>query len=703
MKKFYATILLVFFVSSITLTAQDQLKRTKPVDPKPKTEKKRLLSKKLKNNATLRSTPEVFQPDSALVYSGNGKLVGKRYFQFGVQPQDITVEEYKWSDSLNVFVLDSKYTELFDDKGNEIFDEEYYLDEQGNWNGYKYIYDFTSENKEAGHTSYRWSYIKNEWLETYFTKEEVVADGIQKYSGHFLYDSIENVYDGSKYVEEFDSKDLIKREYGYRWSADDNKWVNYDLEWNDYLQKWDTAYYTYVEYVYTFSGSDKPATRESYRKKWDSDKISSFENKSEYKYDSQGNVIEDIQYYGTYAWVVGDTTGVEFAWAKSAKELSAYDSNNNMIYMERQTWEEDKWKNSHKAEYKYDNRGNRTFAQSWNADWNSGEWVNNYKSITKFDNRDEEILNESYYWNIDSISGGYWQGRFYEMSEYTDEGWEIYYEDYTWDDESRKWTLAYKWLSEFDSNKNPSIQKEYEWVDGEWTLVEYTILYPYVPANDIEIEETKPINDDNEESNFEGKFALVLNIASDAIPVGTFDIVLPDGFTLDEEATRLSEELESKAYMTLQEKGNNVWTVTITEGSLRAASNVVYKNILDVAYKVDESVAANRNEILLKNMVLSLSTGGVISKEEMKVTVAPKTVTGLENGSENTKDITLVDGILTVDTPQAEIVSVYSVSGKLIYAGKKQEGEFTVNVKNISESVIIVKGSSGWSAKFINN
>jgi len=54
---------------------------------------------------------------------------------------------------------------------------------------------------------------------------------------------------------------------------------------------------------------------------------------------------------------------------------------------------------------------------------------------------------------------------------------------------------------------------------------------------------------------------------------------------------------------------------------------------------------------------------------------------------------------LHLNTPVSETVSVYSISGQLLYSTDKSAGEKQISLENSRNNIVIVKGSSGWVRK----
>ncbi|MDR0865048.1 MAG: leucine-rich repeat domain-containing protein [Candidatus Symbiothrix sp.] len=61
--------------------------------------------------------------------------------------------------------------------------------------------------------------------------------------------------------------------------------------------------------------------------------------------------------------------------------------------------------------------------------------------------------------------------------------------------------------------------------------------------------------------------------------------------------------------------------------------------------------------------------------------------------------VSLKNNDLRVNSPVSEKISVYSVTGNLLYHNEKTIGECVFTVEQIQDRIVIVKGSSGWAKK----
>jgi uncharacterized protein YjdB len=80
------------------------------------------------------------------------------------------------------------------------------------------------------------------------------------------------------------------------------------------------------------------------------------------------------------------------------------------------------------------------------------------------------------------------------------------------------------------------------------------------------------------------------------------------------------------------------------------------------------------------------------------VTVTP--ATGI-SGVSSLAEAGISNGILYLNTPESETISLYSVAGSLLSRIVKTAGETQISLARIPDGVLIIKGSSGWIRKVI--
>jgi len=221
-----------------------------------------------------------------------------------------------------------------------------------------------------------------------------------------------------------------------------------------------------------------------------------------------------------------------------------------------------------------------------------------------------------------------------------------------------------------------------------------TMTYPDSPS--IIAGEEKPAGADGK-----GTVSLNLAVPSDATLTGSFDIQFPAGMTLDQDLTALSTELSGNSTLSISPKENNIWQIQIGNNGLRSATTVEYRKIIDIAYKVDQTVANGKYEALITNLDFTLSDDTKIQEASLPVTITvDNTITGILELQAETL-VYLNNGTLHIQSPVAETVQVYSTSGVLLYNIQKPAGKANFPLNELKGSVLIVKGSSGWVKKIV--
>jgi hypothetical protein len=179
-----------------------------------------------------------------------------------------------------------------------------------------------------------------------------------------------------------------------------------------------------------------------------------------------------------------------------------------------------------------------------------------------------------------------------------------------------------------------------------------------------------------------------------------FILRLPVGFLLDRAATVLDEALRTGFELEITSDGPNSWRFVIRPRlSTRAADGLTSRQLVHIAYTVDESVAVGAYEVKLNSVELTLSSGKVIRQDEITVPVSVASPAG--NAAVRSMDIRYADGLLTVNTPAAERITVYSPGGALLRQVWKTAGEATFDLHSLPRGVLIVHGESGWTKKII--
>ena len=128
------------------------------------------------------------------------------------------------------------------------------------------------------------------------------------------------------------------------------------------------------------------------------------------------------------------------------------------------------------------------------------------------------------------------------------------------------------------------------------------------------IPETNPVS-----ANGTGKIELSLAIPSNTTLTGSFEITFPTGITLYEDSTALIPELAKNFFLSFTYKGNNTWLIEIIPNLLKSSTAVELSKIMDITYKVDESVSNGEYESTITNLDFAMNDGSSIQANELPV------------------------------------------------------------------------------------
>ena len=198
---------------------------------------------------------------------------------------------------------------------------------------------------------------------------------------------------------------------------------------------------------------------------------------------------------------------------------------------------------------------------------------------------------------------------------------------------------------------------------------------------------------------------ITLELPAGGSATGSFAITLPAGMVIDLDNTTLSESLSEGLELVVTPLGNNTWVIEIvkpiTPLSMQLRSATTFRQLVNIAYKVDESMAAGTYEVVLSDIDIRLSDGTNIVKDRMSTNVTVSSGITANELTSGTTAVTLSNGTLTVDTPNAETVKVFSVGGALVSTFAKSAGKEASAVSHLPNGIYVVTGSTGWSAKVL--
>ena len=109
-------------------------------------------------------------------------------------------------------------------------------------------------------------------------------------------------------------------------------------------------------------------------------------------------------------------------------------------------------------------------------------------------------------------------------------------------------------------------------------------------------------------------------------------------------------------------------------------------------------MSAGKHEAVISDLAFEFNDGTVIVEYELPITITVDSSTGILLLLSETA-VYQSNGVLYIQSPVAETVQVYSITGQLLLDVQKPEGKASYAINQSKGSILVVKGSAGWTKK----
>ena len=291
----------------------------------------------------------------------------------------------------------------------------------------------------------------------------------------------------------------------------------------------------------------------------------------------------------------------------------------------------------------------------------STSWINNNQETYTYDAHENWIGYQEYNFYYNSIGNSY-------NARVDSKGRIVYSERYGINDNRRYNLMYYIWY--YSDGRTPNI----------------------APENNT------PIGDNNQ-----GSFDLDVNIPVDSISNGSLVVTLPEGFTLDAANTSLTLDFVGSFELKITKQENNSWLLEIKPKTTRSVSLRAdeAKNMLHVAYKVDEKKQQGTYDIIVNSILFETKGGDYIPEPAITIPVVIDRSVDNELIQSPSPVIYINNQTIYIQSEKSEQIAIYAITGSKLYETAIQAGMNTINTVSFSQGIYIVKGSNGWVKKLI--
>lgn len=586
-------------------------------------------------------------PDSTITYNLKGDPIGKAFYEYDANGNEISYKEYKKNEATNDWYESFRRISTYTADG-------YFLSEEvSEWD----------ENLQMWIGDYRYTYVRN-------------SSGATISYEYDIWDYQRNTWKGST-KNTFDNSITTT----YNWDSNINDWVfyerieyvsdnvRYEQYWDSELNKWGDQLKIESKTIlnYNKSGVQIILNKENWVSKddagnWDENNPMVFVNYSFYSLTGW-----NASFYVTY--------DVSYDNAGNIKSVKLSDMGDNTFT----------------TTFAYNYTVNKANS---NKVYINNDLIDNYNCVYDNLGRMTELSrNLNYNGDVEDYK--------YAYTYIGDSNTSNSVETYLWDSNKKVFVEESKDMYTYNADGSVVMYQTYSWAETKWVLSSYTIYYPNNYTSDLEFEETNPVG-----SNNQGAFTVGFDLPQDADVTGSFYITFPDGFVLDEENTALSDELSQKYSITItKQEGKNTWFVEIKDAATanapayRASS---YKKILTVAFTVDEGIEKGDYTAEINNLNFLLSDGTMLIENQRDITLTvDRDETAIKQLAADKVNVFASGELLSISTPDIETVNVYNICGESVHTAQKAAGIYTVSVTGWKKGIYIVTGSKGWARKVL--
>jgi hypothetical protein len=129
-------------------------------------------------------------------------------------------------------------------------------------------------------------------------------------------------------------------------------------------------------------------------------------------------------------------------------------------------------------------------------------------------------------------------------------------------------------------------------------------------------------------------------------------------------------------------------------------SSATSRPIVTIGYTTSVSLPVGFHTMKISDLVATFSDGTSLHRSEILVNITTVNTSTLLLPAP-TVIVSLSSAILTVTSPSSETLTIYSLSGSLLYKASKDQGSTSINIAHLPRGVWIIHGSSGWVRKII--
>ena len=222
------------------------------------------------------------------------------------------------------------------------------------------------------------------------------------------------------------------------------------------------------------------------------------------------------------------------------------------------------------------------------------------------------------------------------------------------------------------------------------------------------------VETDTAKATLDGIIEVSLIVPDNDILTGSFELQLPIGFGLAKDGSSfksaLTADFDDDYNLSITYVNDSVYRFKInpkvsSTSGIKTRSGVTLVKLMDIAYSIyEDGLFGSNADYVAKFVDVVFALDDDLTLEDDRVDILIKVFRDPTGNVVIVKPPLLsyiITNRLYVNSDKAETIYVYSLNGKLLFSGRKNEGPAVFNLKT-PEKTLIVKGSSGWTNKVAN-
>ncbi|MDR2231601.1 MAG: leucine-rich repeat protein [Tannerella sp.] len=190
----------------------------------------------------------------------------------------------------------------------------------------------------------------------------------------------------------------------------------------------------------------------------------------------------------------------------------------------------------------------------------------------------------------------------------------------------------------------------------------------------------------------------------------TMRIKLPKGIRPDEASLQKTMAQGNYVFRLIEEATDGIsswWLLSIFYDNIPSARSMLRASatsaILNLPLLIDKQLPSGNYIVTFRNILLAFDNGTQRVEPEIPIVLRIDRTTATERIDQTAVQSYIYNNKLYINSPNAESIRIYSITGMLLQTAQKPSGVFQMPLNGLKNGILIITGSSGWARKAVKN